>query len=213
MATTTSEERVRTRLDREIEAAQRDLDSAEQTVHRTDKEYQSAADAETELWEQLDAAPDDDKRAKIMPDHQKALNRRDRAFQSAQQALGAAATAKRQLDALRKPHEVERRVAREETFVDLRRRTDEKIAAGDITKPVRGKRGMSVRAAAEAVLKEHGKPMHSREITKKAIDGGLWKTKGLTPEATINAALAVSAKKGETFIKVAPSVYGLQEWS
>ena len=37
------------------------------------------------------------------------------------------------------------------------------------------------------ILKETGKPLHSKEITKIALKKGWLKTAGKTPEATMNA--------------------------
>ncbi len=62
------------------------------------------------------------------------------------------------------------------------------------------------------ILKEAGKPLHSKEITKIALNKGWLKTAGKTPEATMNAQLIVdiNAKKDKSrFIKAGPSVFGL----
>lgn len=62
------------------------------------------------------------------------------------------------------------------------------------------------------VLEETGKPLHSKEITNIALNRGLLKTAGKTPEATMNAALIVDInekKKRSQFLKVAPSVFTL----
>ena len=64
------------------------------------------------------------------------------------------------------------------------------------------------------ILKEAGRPLHSREITKIALKKGWLKTAGKTPEATMNAQLIVdvnSKKEKSRFIKTAPSVFGLNE--
>ena len=64
------------------------------------------------------------------------------------------------------------------------------------------------------ILKEADKPLHSKEITKIALKKGWLKTAGKTPEATMNAQLVVdinSKKEESRFIKVAPSVFGLNE--
>lgn len=69
--------------------------------------------------------------------------------------------------------------------------------------------------AVEKVLQEVGKPLHSSEITRKIVDQGLWKTTGKTPEATINAAIAVDiADLGEhsRFLRTAPSTFALRTW-
>src|SRR5947209_5372714 len=50
---------------------------------------------------------------------------------------------------------------------------------------------MNVLDAAEKVLQAAGSPLHYREITQRILQQGLWQTDGKTPEATINARLAV----------------------
>ncbi|MFA5098729.1 MAG: group I intron-associated PD-(D/E)XK endonuclease [Candidatus Paceibacterota bacterium] len=70
----------------------------------------------------------------------------------------------------------------------------------------------SFKDIAYQILKEAGKPLHSKEITKIALDRGWLKTAGKTPEATMNAQLVVdinSKKERSLFIKTAPSVFGL----
>ena len=62
------------------------------------------------------------------------------------------------------------------------------------------------------ILKEAGKPLHSKEITKIALSRGWLKTAGKTPEATMNAQLIVdiNAKKEKSrFVKISPSTFGL----
>jgi len=54
---------------------------------------------------------------------------------------------------------------------------------------------MSALSAVEALLSETGTPLHYREITSRILERGLWKTEGKTPEATVNALLAVDIKK------------------
>ncbi len=64
------------------------------------------------------------------------------------------------------------------------------------------------------ILKEAGKPLHSKEITRIALERGWLKTAGKTPEATMNAQLIVDINsKGNKsrFIKNAPSVFGLND--
>ena len=70
----------------------------------------------------------------------------------------------------------------------------------------------SFKDIAYQILKEAGKPLHSKEITKIALERGWLKTAGKTPEATMNAQLIVDINsKGNKsrFIKAAPSVFGL----
>lgn len=54
---------------------------------------------------------------------------------------------------------------------------------------------MTALEAALKVLQEYGKPLHYREITRRILVGKLWQCTGKTPEATINAQLAVSIKR------------------
>lgn len=72
----------------------------------------------------------------------------------------------------------------------------------------------SFKDIAYQILKEAGKPLHSKEITKIALSRGWLKTAGKTPEATMNAQLIVdinSKKEKSRFIKTAPSTFGLNE--
>lgn len=62
------------------------------------------------------------------------------------------------------------------------------------------------------VLKEAGTPLHYGEITKRVLAAGLWKTEGKTPDATINARLAVDVKKNgraSAFRRAGPGVFAL----
>jgi len=70
----------------------------------------------------------------------------------------------------------------------------------------------SFKDIAYQILKEAGKPLHSKEITKIALERGWLKTAGKTPEATMNAQLVVdiNTKKDKSrFIKTTPSTFGL----
>jgi len=61
------------------------------------------------------------------------------------------------------------------------------------------------------ILKQAGKPLHTKEITKRALQMGLV-TEGKTPEATMNAQLIVDVNRlGEKsrFVKVAPSTFAI----
>ena len=72
----------------------------------------------------------------------------------------------------------------------------------------------SFKDIAYQILKEARKPLHSKEITKIALERGWLKTAGKTPEATMNAQLIVdinSKKEKSRFVKTAPSVFGLKE--
>jgi hypothetical protein len=67
------------------------------------------------------------------------------------------------------------------------------------------------KSIAYQILKEAGKPLHSKEITKRALERGLV-SEGKTPEATMNAQLVVdiNTKKNKSrFIKTAPSTFAI----
>jgi len=71
----------------------------------------------------------------------------------------------------------------------------------------------SFKDIAYQILKETGKSLHSKEITKIALSRGWLKTAGKTPEATMNAQLIVdinSKKEKSRFVKTAPSTFGLK---
>jgi restriction system protein len=54
---------------------------------------------------------------------------------------------------------------------------------------------MTALEAALKVLQDEAKPLHYKEITQRILAGKLWRSSGKTPEATINAQLAVNIKK------------------
>ncbi len=71
---------------------------------------------------------------------------------------------------------------------------------------------MPYKSIAYQILKEVNKPLHSKEITKIALQKGLLQTAGKTPEATMNAQLIVdiNTKKDKSlFIKVGPSTFAI----
>lgn len=60
------------------------------------------------------------------------------------------------------------------------------------------------------ILLEHGKPLHSKELTDIAIEKGLLTTAGKTPWATMNAQLVVDVNKKQNqskFVKTGPSTF------
>lgn len=70
---------------------------------------------------------------------------------------------------------------------------------------------MSMKRAAEEILLEADGPLHSEEITRRALEKRLIKTKGKTPAATMAAQLAVDvAKKDSRFVRTQPGTYGLR---
>ncbi len=71
----------------------------------------------------------------------------------------------------------------------------------------------SFKDIAYQILKEAGKPLHSKEITKIALERG-FKTEGKTPWKTMDAELIVDINsKGElsNFKKVGPSIFALND--
>jgi len=69
----------------------------------------------------------------------------------------------------------------------------------------------SFKSIAYQILKEAGRPLHSKEITKRALKHGLV-SDGKTPEATMNALLVtdINTKKEKSrFIKTAPSTFAI----
>ena len=69
--------------------------------------------------------------------------------------------------------------------------------------------------AVEAVLDQLKEPFHYTEITRRILSQDLWQTEGKTPEATINAKLAVDIKeKGalSRFMRTGPGVFALRAW-
>jgi restriction system protein len=68
--------------------------------------------------------------------------------------------------------------------------------------------------AAKGILKQADQPLHYDEITNRAIAQGLIKTKGKTPNRTMNAQLTTSIQSGNSpFVRVGRGVYGLVVWS
>jgi hypothetical protein len=76
---------------------------------------------------------------------------------------------------------------------------------------------MSFLDAAYEILKEAGEPLHYREIARRALERGLIRTKGRTPEATLRTQLGTSIKRGlegsspSPFYRVGRGVFGLVE--
>lgn len=72
--------------------------------------------------------------------------------------------------------------------------------------------------AAHEILKQAGQPLHYREIARRSLEQGLIESRGKTPEATMNAQLAVNIKWAEEggppspFVRVGRGLFGLSEW-
>lgn len=70
------------------------------------------------------------------------------------------------------------------------------------------------KGVAYEVLKEAGKPLHSDEITRIALERGMLSTAGKTPAATMNASLVVDVNRrgsNSLFKKVGPSTFDLND--
>ena len=73
---------------------------------------------------------------------------------------------------------------------------------------------MTVQDAAIQILLSAGKPLHAKEIAKRIIDGGLWKSEGKTPDATVSARLYSDIKSNgdkSPFVKVGPQTFALRD--
>lgn len=74
-------------------------------------------------------------------------------------------------------------------------------------------RRKSVKAAAIRILKEAGEPLHNKEIARRAIEHGYWRTSGKTPEATFRSQISVDINRmGEKspFYRAGPGIFGLR---
>jgi restriction system protein len=66
--------------------------------------------------------------------------------------------------------------------------------------------------AAYEILKQAGTPLHSVEITKRALSAGLLETKGHTPEASMGSRLYVDTKRPDScFRRVRGNIFALVE--
>ena len=70
----------------------------------------------------------------------------------------------------------------------------------------------SAKQVAIDVLRKAGEPLHAKEIAKRVLASGRCAgLKGKTPEATINAMLAVGSKPGGPFARVDKGTYTLAD--
>src|SRR5215207_9353489 len=72
---------------------------------------------------------------------------------------------------------------------------------------------MSYADAAYAVLESARRPLHYRDLSRLAIERKLIEPQGKTPEATMNAIIAVDIKRKGTrsrFIRIGRGVFGLR---
>ncbi|WP_273845132.1 winged helix-turn-helix domain-containing protein [Rubrobacter calidifluminis] len=74
---------------------------------------------------------------------------------------------------------------------------------------------MDFKEAACEVLREVGHPLHYRDITDLAIESGYLESAGRTPHNTMRARLSVDVRDNPhgPFLRTAPGVFGLKEWS
>jgi len=75
---------------------------------------------------------------------------------------------------------------------------------------------MNLLDAVEQVLRSLGQPLHYKEITQRILNQSLWQTQGQTPQATVNARLAVDIKDHATdsrFQRTAPGIFALRVWN
>lgn len=74
---------------------------------------------------------------------------------------------------------------------------------------------MNALEAAALILKQSGEPLHYKELTKRILRTGLWETQGQTPEATVNAQLAVDIKNNGSasrFQRTDKGIFALRVW-
>ena len=74
---------------------------------------------------------------------------------------------------------------------------------------------MSVLTAIEQVLTSARMPLHYEEITRRILENGLWQTDGKTPQATVNAQLAMDIKRRgrkSRFQRTDRGVFALRAW-
>jgi hypothetical protein len=190
MAATETERRVRERMDRECA----ELTTKKEAADKEAGEFKEMADAAiARLKDEFDAQyqPSDSPRAD--EDLGALLKDVGRGIRSTLAAQARADALGEKLTVLDDPKERERRVAEAEKLAALREE-GKKPSAKDVAK---------------AILENEGRAMHYRDITRAAQEGGLVELSGKTPEATINAMLAVAAKAKDTFVKVAPGVFDL----
>jgi len=88
------------------------------------------------------------------------------------------------------------------------------------SQPIRARQTLSFTDAAEYVLEQSGNrmPMHYRDITEKALESGLLRTSGQTPEATLSAQIgteiARQKSRGEVprFVRHGKGEVSLSQW-
>jgi hypothetical protein len=98
-----------------------------------------------------------------------------------------------------------RRLEALDSEAEVARRLNGAKALGAGDEPVAGPE------AARLVLLTKGKPMHVEEITREMLEAGVVKLTGKTPTQTVSAYLAKLAKRGDTFVRIAPGVFDLKD--
>lgn len=193
-------EKVREQVARDRAALDRELAAVEDDRTQAFAEYDVHFENVNRLSREVIAL--DDARQPVPDEKSEALNAAHaEAMKAMTRALGLSERARR-------VRERRERVGSEADVAE-RTATAERLAAIPPRRKGPGVKGPSMRSAAITVLLQHG-PQHFREITRIAIDSGLFKTKGKTPAQTMNAMLAVDAKSEKPMFKrVAPGVFEL----
>jgi HB1/ASXL restriction endonuclease-like protein with HTH domain len=193
----TTEDRVRDRMERERAELTDKLTEARKAETGAIEDYRKADEECSRLADALIEREDNGESDEISKEQRDEVDAAHRAVMRALNGAITRSNAVRQtekaLALLDDPEEVARRIEQANELADLRA-TDRKVSGRD---------------AAVAILLRNDGPMHYREITSQAVQSGLLTPKGKTPDATMNAMLAVAAKAGEVFTKVAPGVFGL----
>ncbi|HBU11046.1 MAG: hypothetical protein US57_C0001G0036 [Candidatus Moranbacteria bacterium GW2011_GWC2_37_73] len=68
------------------------------------------------------------------------------------------------------------------------------------------------KTSAIEILKQEGKPLHYKDITRLALEKGILETEGATPDSSMNSQIIIDIRnkgKKSDFIKTAPSTYVL----
>jgi hypothetical protein len=73
--------------------------------------------------------------------------------------------------------------------------------------------GLTMPEAAEIVLGRAGKPLTSRQIAERLLEGGYPYKKGINVlRSSIGGVLSMKVRDHDTFVKVAPGTFALAEW-
>ena len=72
---------------------------------------------------------------------------------------------------------------------------------------------MKVKDAVYKILQSAERPLHAKEIAKRVIEAGYWRSEGKTPDRTVSARLYSDIKKNgdkSAFVKVGPQIFALR---